>query len=197
MCASRRRSPCGERGLKSNTSTLGERWHFCRSPCGERGLKSRNCPLAISPTMRRSPCGERGLKCEVGELGRHQQSMSLPVRGAWIEIRRKRKSCGTASRSLPVRGAWIEISAHRGTSRTRSRSLPVRGAWIEMLLSGSMSAVMLRRSPCGERGLKSPAACRRRTPPGRSPCGERGLKCEVRELGLHQRGVAPRAGSVD
>ena len=33
---------------------------------------------------------------------------SLPVRGAWIEIRAGR-SCRKAFWSLPVRGAWIEI----------------------------------------------------------------------------------------
>ena len=31
------RSPCGERGLKSNTSTLGERWHFVAPRAGSVG----------------------------------------------------------------------------------------------------------------------------------------------------------------
>ena len=34
--------------------------------------------------------------------------VSLPVRGAWIEIRPKKKRTDIW-RSLPVRGAWIEI----------------------------------------------------------------------------------------
>ena len=34
--------------------------------------------------------------------------MSLPVRGAWIEIHRPCRS-GLRCPSLPVRGAWIEI----------------------------------------------------------------------------------------
>ena len=34
--------------------------------------------------------------------------MSLPVRGAWIEIKDRRKYI-KRSASLPVRGAWIEI----------------------------------------------------------------------------------------
>ena len=34
--------------------------------------------------------------------------LSLPVRGAWIEILLA-SSSATLSRSLPVRGAWIEI----------------------------------------------------------------------------------------
>ena len=66
------------------------------------------------------------------------------------------------------------------TRKTQSAkpSLPVRGAWIEMLLFGSMSAVMLRRSPCGERGLKFCFSAHDFSSHGRSPCGERGLKCE-------------------
>ena len=34
--------------------------------------------------------------------------MSLPVRGAWIEMPTL-KGCMVSSGSLPVRGAWIEI----------------------------------------------------------------------------------------
>ena len=56
--------------------------------------------------------------------------MSLPVRGAWIEI-----ICLMLERirsaSLPVRGAWIEIDKIR-LRNMRILSLPVRGAWIEM-----------------------------------------------------------------
>ena len=37
----------------------------------------------------------------------HQQ-LSLPVRGAWIEIIARRHVAGVDA-SLPVRGAWIEI----------------------------------------------------------------------------------------
>ena len=35
--------------------------------------------------------------------------------------------------SLPVRGAWIEIYDCRHVRQHRGSSLPVRGAWIEML----------------------------------------------------------------
>ena len=35
--------------------------------------------------------------------------------------------------SLPSRGAWIEISVRTGYSGSTGRSLPSRGAWIEML----------------------------------------------------------------
>ena len=36
-------------------------------------------------------------------------ALSLPVRGAWIEISRRSSSTESKVRSLPVRGAWIEI----------------------------------------------------------------------------------------
>ena len=51
---------------------------------------------------------------------------SLPVRGAWIEIALQR------SASLPSRGAWIEIGYARTGRRPGGESLPVRGAWIEI-----------------------------------------------------------------
>ena len=57
--------------------------------------------------------------------------VSLPVRGAWIEIRIMKTVHLTADRSLPVRGAWIEIW-RTSTSRRTPTSLPVRGAWIEI-----------------------------------------------------------------
>ncbi len=55
----------------------------------------------------RSPCGERGLKfvLEWQWLNRH---MSLPVRGAWIEILLAFSNIARTV-SLPVRGAWIEM----------------------------------------------------------------------------------------
>ena len=56
--------------------------------------------------------------------------------------------------SLPVRGAWIEIPAVLYAAQRVHVSLPVRGAWIEM--STPVIACIPRRcrSPCGERGLK-------------------------------------------
>ena len=124
-----RRSPCGERGLKLCKA------HACavlpgRSPCGERGLKSVS-PAQSTRWNSRSPCGERGLKSCARQSVHHRQG-SLPVRGAWIEIRGRRSTSGSAPRSLPVRGAWIEIFIIRIASKNR-----------------------FGRSPCGERGLKS------------------------------------------
>ena len=58
--------------------------------------------------------------------------MSLPVRGAWIEIATSRVMNSSLVMSLPVRGAWIEISAYQTNTADGVLSLPVRGAWIEI-----------------------------------------------------------------
>ena len=58
--------------------------------------------------------------------------------------------------------------------------------------------VEIRRSPCGERGLKSPSfPARTSSASRRSPCGERGLKFSPVAADAGHAGVAPRAGSVD
>ena len=81
--------------------------------------------------------------------------MSLPLRGAWIEISYQynniqhtigRSPCGErglkykqtsgegeVGLSLPLRGAWIEIFQVSQTGIC-SLSLPLRGAWIEIRL---------------------------------------------------------------
>ena len=56
-----------------------------RSPHGERGLKSRCQVPRLFYLLRRSPHGERGLKSIFGGTNLFT-TMSLPSRGAWIEI---------------------------------------------------------------------------------------------------------------
>ena len=124
----------------------------CRSPHGERGLKSHLPSGIVQIHQGRSPHGERGLKYLL-LADRRGHYVSLPPRGAWIEIgtpwRKARKSwsrsphgerglkCQTAWSmvpirwSLPPRGAWIEIYGHSGYFQAES-SLPPRGAWIEI-----------------------------------------------------------------
>ena len=80
---------------------------------------------------------------------------SLPVRGAWVEIKEVgfceaikpcRSPCGERglksqrlSRrlklcpSLPVRGAWVEILSALEKETGIVLSLPVRGAWVEII----------------------------------------------------------------
>ena len=70
-------------------------------------MKSALSLVSALVLVRRSPCGERGLKflaVPIPSIG----SMSLPVRGAWIEIGAG-QPYGGMFWSLPVRGAWIEI----------------------------------------------------------------------------------------
>ena len=64
------------------------------------GRKSFGC--------RRSPHGERGLKlpCSSAES---TGILSLPARGAWIEINCALNALIFAILSPPARGAWIEI----------------------------------------------------------------------------------------
>ena len=57
--------------------------------------------------------------------------LSLPVRGAWIEIATTFPPVEIVP-SLPVRGAWIEMIMGKPLDELEIKSLPVRGAWIEM-----------------------------------------------------------------
>ena len=127
---------------------------------------------------------------------------SLPVRGAWVEIRDAPWRVSAGSASLPVRGAWVEITQKARGFAGQTLSLPVRGAWVEIASLMNGASECGRRSPCGERGLKwlpwlSTGCGQSRSLPvrgawveiakqsitssrarvGRSPCGERGLKC--------------------
>ena len=78
--------------------------------------------------------------------------------------------------SLPMRGAWIEIDVAPDQAGDRS-SLPMRGAWIEIWSSFPRGSALQGRSPCGERGLKSLKLLKIwLVLASRSPCGERGLK---------------------
>ena len=84
-------------------------------------------------------------------------SLSLPSRGAWIEIEaaagRPADSAGRSPHgerglkfhllpadgaeggSLPSRGAWIEMAAPQPPAPQWPPSLPSRGAWIEIPVS--------------------------------------------------------------
>ena len=53
------------------------------------------------------------------------------MRGAWVEMLDTIFVVLYADLSLPVRGAWVEI-ASKWTQRSKASSLPVRGAWVEI-----------------------------------------------------------------
>ena len=65
----KRRSPHGERGLKSHVVEADGQEAACRSPHGERGLKWF-LRIRLMVGLRRSPHGERGLKLMLlGSIG--------------------------------------------------------------------------------------------------------------------------------
>ena len=97
----------------------------------------------------------RGAWIEISLGGNSESHVgSLPVRGAWIEITLLIDGFELPM-SLPVRGAWIEMQDGDTLYSVPRTSLPVRGAWIEILETLSISRDKDSRSPCGERGLKS------------------------------------------
>ena len=67
--------------------------------------------------------------------------MSLPSRGAWIEIKSPLPPA-SSSPSLPSRGAWIEI-AILGDMRHIGLSLPSRGAWLEIRAGRSVGCEVI------------------------------------------------------
>ena len=84
-------------------------------------------------------------------------------------------------KSLSLRRAWIEISS-AWANEGHTLSLSLRRAWIEIAQSGAARACAARRSPYGERGLKSEIEGVRVRMIRRSPYGERGLKSCVYRL---------------
>ena len=165
----------------------------------------------------RSPSGERGLKCFI-TVWTLLTGMSLPIRGAWIEMPTGVLVVGL-DESLPIRGAWIEMR-HQSSSNLRydSRS-PSGERGLKYVIHSEVRTIWKRRSPSGERGLKYRQTPMQAGQPGRSPSGERGLKFPhghgslVEERSLPIRGawieiptgkpcprirpVAPHPGSVD
>ena len=101
--------------------------------------------------------------------------MSLPSRGAWIEILLSRL-INQAIQSLPSRGAWIEISIYKIISNN-NKSLPSRGAWIEIMNNRCQLQNLPSRSLHGERGLKLPQTPR--TPSIHQSLPSRGAWIEI------------------
>ena len=101
-----RRSPYGERGLKSCPRWARTRYAPGRSPYGERGLKFVDTDNEAEAESR-SPYGERGLKCIVGIKCRSLNGRSpYGERGLKYADPDDRYRCGG---SLSLRRAWIEI----------------------------------------------------------------------------------------
>ena len=112
---------------------------------------------------------ESGQKCPAAR--------SLSLRRAWIEISLpSNASTSTTTSSLSLRRAWIEISSPFRAFITVGLSLSLRRAWIEIGNFGTKPRSTPRRSPYGERGLKSGGIDWTSDAWCRSPYGERGLK---------------------
>ena len=145
-----------------------------RSPHGERGLKSHppDVPVAGGQSL---PTRGAWIEINQGPGGCHPPVASLPTRGAWIEMPPSAPGPVLPRRSLPTRGAWIEIhQAHGPASGTEGRS-PHGERGLKCIILRSSKKV-IRRSPHGERGLKLICLIWLSLASGRSPHGERGLK---------------------
>ena len=64
----------------------------------------------------------------------YPRSMSLPMRGEWIEIGMQVLQFFTLPQSLPMRGEWIEMPYY-SILCIKAQSLPMRGEWIEIKLN--------------------------------------------------------------
>ena len=78
--------------------------------------------------------------------------------------------------SLPARGAWIEINRQDGAGRQRSRRSPHGERGLKSFLCLIFRNSGRSRSPHGERGLKFLHNVGQGHAARRSPHGERGLK---------------------
>ena len=83
-------------------------------------------------------------------------------------------------KSLSAWRAWIEIIVCSQCVSQCVRSLSAWRAWIEMMMGLLQKCTQSRRSPLGERGLKSEEKYGPVISSGRSPLGERGLKFSCR-----------------
>ena len=123
--------------------------------------------------------------------------VSLPSRGAWIEIY---KALGVPIRpvtSLPSRGAWIEILKISCILPAAS-SLPSRGAWIEIITEGVTYGRTLVAPLAGSVDRNVQVAGGLRDGRGVAPLAgsvDRNVS-QYKSLSLG-RAVAPLAGSVD
>ena len=66
---------------------------------------------------------------------------------------RKTDADTVESMSLPMRGEWIEINIDILLDEY-NKSLPMRGEWIEISARLHENEAVLSLSPCGESGLK-------------------------------------------
>ena len=145
-----RRSLWGEHGLKFMLGT-GLQVSGASLPVRGAWIEMRECAIEMILNECRSLWGERGLKCRPVLQSFHRTRVA-PCEGSvdWNLIGYTPKR--SIFVSLPVRGAWIEIGRSNHDHRY-SGSLPVRGAWIEVV-RWLMLLPVLDRSQRGKCGLE-------------------------------------------
>ncbi len=138
--------------------------------------------------------------------------LSLPMRGAWIEIADE-KANTSAAMSLPMRGAWIEIVSNPSQTMLAGRrspcgerglklrqvphvkrlrmSLPMRGAWIEIVHFFRHIPSYVRSLPMRGAWIEIKVSVSKVIRLCRSPCGERGLKYQSSAKNHHNNGRSP------
>ena len=79
--------------------------------------------------------------------------MSLPSRGAWIEMDMAQDMLVNGSGRSPRGGRGLKFTLS-GQTEGENASLPSRGAWIEIRRRAGQRLKRKRRSPRGGRGLK-------------------------------------------
>ncbi len=97
--------------------------------------------------------------------------------------------------SLPERGAWIEIIFRLVHRSEHGMSLPVRGAWIEIGYIRLCRKSFCRRSLRGERGLKFRIGVICTIHICRSLRGERGLKLHTGKNEKKEAASLPERGA--
>ena len=96
-----------------------------------------------------------------------------------------------------LKAKQLACVSESGQKCPAARSLSLRRAWIEITICVIRHWNRTRRSPYGERGLKSETPIIVMILACRSPYGERGLKCTSCNVGCLRYRVALLTESVD
>ncbi len=166
-----------------------------RSPCGERGLKLFRCS-SWRLAARSLPVRGAWIEMLRRSCNSAHARWSLPVRGAWIEIKPGSKCRRTRFGRSPCgeRGLkYIKGHAHHSPPFRRS-PCGERGLKYQAL---TPVLPLNRRSPCGERGLKFLPSGFILVLNWSLPVRGAWIEMPNRVYRAHRALVAPRAGSVD
>ena len=126
--------------LRQEVRSITEEMHqFYRRGYTPKAKPSKSCnacslkDLCLPQLVKKRPVSDYLSQARPENVNVNTLAVSLPSRGAWIEISSVSMKVCQMGASLPSRGAWIEIPYSFQTLSHPSQSLPSRGAWIEML----------------------------------------------------------------